>query len=97
MPLIIDLLSLNQETIWAGNGHLSSSPFFPCVKTFGLLHRCDAPAMNSKGNLISARNLLDQPNHSDLRLNCFLFIIIVIIMIIIIFVKMMMIKICYKL
>ena len=53
--------------------------------------------MNSKGNLISARNLLDQPNHSDLRLNCFLFIIIVIIMIIIIFVKMMMIKICYKL
>ena len=53
--------------------------------------------MNSKGNLISARNLLDQPNHSDLQLNCFLFIIIVIIMIIIIFVKMMMIIICYKL
>ena len=53
--------------------------------------------MNGKGNLISARNVLDQPNHSDLPVNCFLFIYIVFIMIIIIFVKMMMIKICYKL
>jgi len=52
--------------------------------------------MNSKGNLISARNLLDQPNHSDLPLNYFLFIIIVISMIIIFFVKMMIIKIYYK-
>ena len=88
---------MNQETIWAGNGHLSSSPFLPFVKSSGLLHPCDAPAMNSRGNLISARNLLNQPNHSDLPVNCFLFIIVVIIMIIIIFVKMMMIKICYKL
>ena len=83
--------------MWAGKGHLSSSPLLPFVKTFGLRHCCDAPAMNSRGNLISARDLFDQPNHSDLPLNCFLFIIIVFIMIIIIFVKMMMIKICYKL